>query len=67
MTFVMDEIEKAFKCPYCLEKISMLLDISIEGEQTYIEDCEVCCNPIQLSYISINSKIKNFSADKAYG
>jgi len=26
----------------------MLLDSSVRA-QTYVEDCEVCCNPIQLS------------------
>ncbi len=26
----------------------MLLDPS-SGEQSYVEDCEVCCNPIQVS------------------
>ncbi|WP_409479641.1 CPXCG motif-containing cysteine-rich protein [Pseudobdellovibrio sp. HCB154] len=63
----MEEVEKFFKCPYCLEKISMLLDVSEEGAQTYVEDCEVCCNPIQLTYEAINGKIKNFTIDKAYG
>ena len=63
----MDEIEKFFKCPYCLEKISMLIDVSEEGAQTYVEDCEVCCNPIQLNYEATNGKIKNFTIDKAYG
>lgn len=32
-------------CPYCGETISVLLDSSIE-QQTYIEDCQVCCRPI---------------------
>lgn len=27
----------------------MLLDPSVPA-QTYIEDCEVCCNPIEVSY-----------------
>jgi transcription elongation factor Elf1 len=67
----MDEIEKFFKCPFCLEKISMILDISVAGEQTYVEDCEVCCNPIQISYSceegKSDLKIKGFSARKAYG
>lgn len=63
----MDEVEKFFKCPYCLEKISMLLDVSIDEDQTYVEDCEVCCNPIQLTYTSKNGKIKNLKIDKAYG
>ena len=26
----------------------MLLDASI-ANQTYVEDCEVCCNPIEIS------------------
>ena len=37
-----------FQCPYCWEEISMLFDTSIKN-QLYIEDCEVCCNPIQIS------------------
>ena len=37
-----------FQCPYCWEEISMLLDTSVR-KQTYIEDCEVCCNPIEVS------------------
>ncbi|MEJ6792732.1 MAG: CPXCG motif-containing cysteine-rich protein, partial [Lacinutrix sp.] len=40
--------EHFFQCPYCWETISMLLDFSVR-QQTYVEDCEVCCNPIQLS------------------
>lgn len=40
--------EHFFQCPYCWEEISMLLDASV-AQQTYIEDCEVCCNPIQLT------------------
>ncbi len=60
----MDEVEKFFKCPYCLEKISMILDISVQGHQAYIEDCEVCCNPIQISYNCEKTKVKNFSSEK---
>jgi len=41
-------LEHFFQCPYCWEEISMILDPSI-GKQTYIEDCEVCCNPIELT------------------
>ncbi|MFN3597189.1 MAG: CPXCG motif-containing cysteine-rich protein [Rubricoccaceae bacterium] len=42
------ETEHFFGCPYCGAEISMLLDLSA-GSQTYIEDCEVCCNPIEVS------------------
>ncbi|NEV94839.1 CPXCG motif-containing cysteine-rich protein [Psychroflexus sp. YR1-1] len=40
--------EHYFQCPYCWEDISMLLDPSVRI-QTYVEDCEVCCNPIQIT------------------
>ena len=32
-------------CPYCGEPISLLVDSSCE-EQSYVEDCEVCCQPM---------------------
>lgn len=32
-------------CPYCGERISLVLDASAGG-QRYIEDCHVCCQPI---------------------
>jgi transcription elongation factor Elf1 len=54
------EIEKKFKCPYCLEKISMLIDLSEEGQQQYIEDCEVCCQPIQVSFEVSSTKLAGF-------
>lgn len=63
----MEEVEKYFKCPYCFEKISMLIDVSSAGNQTYVEDCEVCCNPIQLNFDAENGKIKGFSVSKACG
>lgn len=40
-------LEHFFQCPYCWEEISMLIDSSIHS-QKYIEDCEVCCNPIEV-------------------
>jgi hypothetical protein len=42
-----DVIEHGFACPYCGEPITMLLDPG-SGLQEYVEDCEVCCNPIGL-------------------
>lgn len=32
-------------CPYCGELIEVLIDCSVEN-QSYIEDCQVCCRPI---------------------
>jgi len=55
-------IEHHFQCPYCWQKISMLLDTSV-GDQTYIEDCEVCCNPMQVRVVFLNEELIDFEAD----
>lgn len=34
-------------CPYCGEPIELLVDASA-GSSSYIEDCQVCCRPIQV-------------------
>ncbi|MGH8238550.1 MAG: CPXCG motif-containing cysteine-rich protein, partial [Steroidobacteraceae bacterium] len=36
-------------CPYCGATIAILLDLSVD-EQSYIEDCSVCCQPMTVSY-----------------
>lgn len=37
--------EWALQCPYCGEQIEVLIDCSV-ANQRYIEDCQVCCRPI---------------------
>lgn len=54
-------LEHFFTCPYCWETISMLLDTSVR-KQTYVEDCEVCCNPIQITPIFEDTELVNFEA-----
>ncbi len=54
--------EHFFQCPYCWETISMLIDVS-QTTQWYIEDCEICCNPIQISVQTENQNILSFQAD----
>lgn len=41
----MELLERDIYCPYCGELQTVLIDTS-EEEQTYIEDCQVCCRPI---------------------
>ncbi len=53
--------EHYFQCPYCWEEISMLLDPSIP-RQTYVEDCEVCCNPIEVTAVFENQELREFEA-----
>ncbi|WP_082331976.1 CPXCG motif-containing cysteine-rich protein [Mangrovimonas xylaniphaga] len=50
-----------FQCPYCWQQISVVVDKSIPN-QAYIEDCEVCCNPISLEISIKNNDIFYFQA-----
>lgn len=52
---------QVFTCPHCGERISMLLDLSV-GYQRYIEDCEVCCNPIEIICQTEEGRVVSFRA-----
>lgn len=55
--------EHFFQCPYCWEEVSMLMDPSIT-KQTYVEDCEVCCNPIEVSPHFQENELVAFEANE---
>ena len=40
----MDETAE-YICPHCGESIQVMVDPTGGDEQSYIEDCPVCCNP----------------------
>mgnify|MGYP000993796376 FL=1 len=55
------EIEHFFTCPYCWQEISFILDPSV-AEQSYVEDCEVCCRPIRVECTADGEEILDFNA-----
>ena len=63
-------MEYFFACPHCGERISMVLDTSVTQccarlvkAQTYIEDCEVCCQPIEVQYAVRDEAVNRFYAN----
>lgn len=36
-------------CPYCGETVTISVDPGGGSSQQYVEDCQVCCNPWQVS------------------
>lgn len=38
---------RTIACPYCGELIELVIDDSVE-HQRYVEDCAVCCRPIDV-------------------
>jgi hypothetical protein len=43
-----DAQPRRVQCPYCGESFDTTLDLSA-GSTSYIEDCQVCCQPIEFT------------------
>lgn len=56
-------VEHFFTCPSCGEEISMVLDLSVD-RHTYVEDCEVCCNPLEISYAVEDDDLAHFEVKR---
>ena len=56
-------LEHGFECPYCGAPITMLVDLSVP-DQEYIEDCEVCCNPIAVHARARGGALTEFEAEQ---
>ena len=41
--------EAVISCPHCGESIEIALDAGSGSKQEYVEDCEVCCRPWQVT------------------
>jgi hypothetical protein len=51
-------------CPHCWETIQLTLDLSVP-EQSYIEDCSVCCRPMWVSYRASDGEIDELKIERA--
>lgn len=56
-------LEEYFDCPYCWQTQLKMVDPSIEN-QNFIEDCEVCCNPIDFHIRVENNEVVLFNFEK---
>ena len=57
-------VERKVSCPFCGEPISVLLDLS-GGNQSYVEDCQVCCRPMLLSFEVSDDEFTNLKVECA--
>lgn len=51
-------------CPFCGENFSILVDTSVD-QQSYIEDCFVCCRPIQFTLVCEEGAVVSVQAGRA--
>ena len=45
--------EHLIECPYCAEVFTALVDPATAAGDQYVEDCEICCQPI-VFWVSYN-------------
>lgn len=62
LLFLPAMLEHYFDCPHCWESQLKMIDPSV-GFQEFIEDCEVCCNPIQFQIGISYNEVSSFSAE----
>jgi transcription elongation factor Elf1 len=55
--------ERCIDCPFCGESISIVIDPSA-GSQSYVEDCQVCCQPMQVSIDAEEGKLRSVRVDR---
>ena len=54
-----------YVCAFCGETNSTFVDISAGMQQSYTEDCQVCCRPNVL-YVCINEDTLDVQIDSDY-
>jgi hypothetical protein len=53
-----------FACPYCGETIGTPIDLT-DGSRVWIEDCQVCCQPMQLTIeVSERGELRDVAAER---
>ena len=57
-------LERSIGCPYCGERLIIVLDLSA-GSQSYVEDCQVCCQPMQVSFSAEDGELDHLQVERA--
>jgi hypothetical protein len=56
--------ETRIDCPYCGEQFDTNVDCSMGGQQ-YVEDCPVCCQPIDITTrVDLDGNLLDVSAGR---
>lgn len=57
-------LDRKIGCPYCGETMEIVLDLSA-GSQSYVEDCQVCCQPMQVSFAAEDDELQSIQVERA--
>jgi len=62
-----DLLSTKITCPYCWEDFSIQIDPSMEAGECYVEDCYVCCRPIEIYIVKVNEEYADVRIYKIEG
>ena len=57
-------VDRRISCPYCAEPMSIVIDLSAGG-QSYIEDCQICCQPMEIAFETDGETIEMLHVGRA--
>lgn len=57
-------LERRLRCPFCDAPMTLLIDLSA-GSQEYVEDCQVCCQPMLVRCDADDDELTNLDVDRA--
>jgi transcription elongation factor Elf1 len=57
-------VETRISCPYCAQSMKIVLDLS-GGSQSYVEDCQICCQPMQIRFEVDDNQLQALQVDRA--
>lgn len=55
--------ETEVTCPFCGEDFTIVVDTSVE-DQSYVEDCFVCCRPINFRVRCAEGELQSVEAGR---
>jgi hypothetical protein len=53
-------MEVLVQCPYCGESLEVWVDVTGGSSQKYVEDCQVCCQPMEV-FVSVEEDAEECS------
>ncbi len=57
-------VDRKISCPFCAEPMSIVIDLSA-GDQSYVEDCQICCQAMQICFESDGEQLHSLQVDCA--
>jgi hypothetical protein len=58
------ECETSVICPWCGEQFALMIDTS-QGDHELIEDCTICCRPIQFVIVCEPGEVTEINASRS--